>query len=368
MSGFQISHSRPNASARDRRRAERMAHGLLGVAAMTVLMAMLGGWVRLTQSGFAMAGWVEHGGWLPPLGEGEWAQAYERFRAIPALSGGGVEVGLSAFKSMFWLEYAHQMWARLMVVALVAGIAVYVRLGWVRFTDGVFWKLMGVVLLGVAQGAVGWAMAFGAADAATPWISQYRLTAHFGLAMLFFSSLVAVSLTLLHPRPHDRHHQSPGRLRGAGAAVAVLVFITALSGGFVAGVDAGYAYNTFPLMDGTLIPDGLFDHDPAWLAPFEHVTTVQFDHRVLGMVLLFAVLVFRVSAADRHLAPRTRLALNTLVTVAVAETALGAFTVVYVAPIPLASSHQLMALALLAAALWSVHELRGEAPGVRGGS
>ena len=137
-----------------------------------------------------------------------------------------------------------------------------------------------------------------------------------------------------------------------------MIFVTALSGAFVAGLDAGFVYNTFPLMDGAWVPDGLFELAPGYRNFFENITTVQFDHRILATTVFAAVMVFWWRARRAGLAPGQRLALNVLAAVAVAQVALGISTLLLVVPVPLAALHQAGAVALFLAAVWLAHELR----------
>ena len=164
-----------------------------------------------------------------------------------------------------------------------------------------------------------------------------------------------VALGLSRPEPEI---QQPGHLWGAGIALAGLIAITALSGGFVAGLDAGFVYNTFPLMDGWLIPDGLFSLHPFWRNFFEDITTVQFVHRSLAEGVLLAVGAFWIGALRKRLASRTRLAVNIMGLAAAIQIGLGISTLLLQVPPPLAAGHQAWAVVLFVASLWVVHQLR----------
>jgi cytochrome c oxidase assembly protein subunit 15 len=191
-----------------------------------------------------------------------------------------------------------------------------------------------------------------------PDVSQYRLTAHFGLALLIIIALLWVALGLLNKDPHDQSHQDAGALSCASKGLFGLAFVTALSGGFVAGLDAGFAYNTFPLMDDSLIPGGLFDFDPWFMAPFEDITTIQFNHRVLAELTFVVAMIVWFKSKSKFLAPRTRMAVNALGIMACVQVALGISTLVLVVPVVLGSLHQVGAVLLLSIATWCMHELR----------
>ncbi|MCK4939201.1 MAG: COX15/CtaA family protein, partial [Rhodospirillaceae bacterium] len=207
------------------------------------------------------------------------------------------------------------------------------------------------------QGLMGWFMVIsGMID--RPDVSQYRLTAHFGLALLIIAALLWVGFSLLKPEPESDVRQDVGGLGQAGSWLFILISLTALSGGFVAGTDAGFAYNTFPLMGDELIPDGLYDLTPFWLSAFEDITTIQFNHRILAEGVLVFVALLWFFATRRHLAPATRLAVNWLVAATIAQVLLGITTLLLVVPVWAASLHQAGAVVVFSLALWVVFEMR----------
>ncbi|MGZ9035125.1 MAG: COX15/CtaA family protein, partial [Rhodospirillales bacterium] len=188
-----------------------------------------------------------------------------------------------------------------------------------------------------------------------PDVSQYRLVAHFAAALLIYVALLRVALGLVVRTPP----WNPSRGLGRGIlAVGAVVVVTMLSGGFVAGTDAGYAYNSFPLMDGRLIPEGLLSMSPAYLNFFENITTIQFTHRLLAMTTLACVVAFWILTVRRSLPPRAMLAVNGMLTAAFAQVALGISTLVLVMPIALAALHQAVGVILLTTIVWAAFELR----------
>jgi cytochrome c oxidase assembly protein subunit 15 len=191
-------------------------------------------------------------------------------------------------------------------------------------------------------------------------VSQYRLVAHLGLALLLYAAIVWTALDLLRPRSAAAL-AAAGLRRAAGLLVA-LIFLTVLAGGFVAGLHAGLIYNTFPLMDGRLVPAGYAALSPWWLNGFENVAAVQFDHRVLAMTTLASVVVFVVVAARRRdLSPYARHAVAMLLALVLLQVALGIATLLLVVPIPFAAAHQAGAVLLLTASLAARHALGGSA-------
>lgn len=329
-----------------------MAAWLLVIAAMVFAMVVLGGVTRLTHSGLSMVDWRPVTGWLPPLTEAEWERTFEAYRQFPEYQKENLGMTLREFQGIFWLEYLHRLWGRLIGVAFAVPLVVFAVRGWVdrRLAP----KLVLMFILGGLQAVLGWYMVkSGLVD--RPDVSQYRLTAHLGLALLIYGYIIWTAMALLAPEPLDAPRKRPWRF---AAVLVVLIFVTAMSGGFVAGLDAGFAYNTFPLMDGELIPEHLFALQPLYLNPFEDVTTVQFNHRILALVTLATVFVFWVIARRAPLPARALRSVDVLLFVAVAQVALGIATLLMIVPISLAAAHQGGAVVLLTAALWSAFELR----------
>jgi cytochrome c oxidase assembly protein subunit 15 len=340
--------------ASERRKEKAIAAWLFAMCAMVFVMVVLGGLTRLTHSGLSMVEWqLLHV--LPPLTETEWQDAFEKYKQFPEYRELNSDMTLQGFKSIFWLEFVHRLWGRAIGFAFLLPLLWFWSRGWVD--RALLPRLLVMFALGGLQGALGWYMVkSGLVD--RPDVSQYRLTAHFGAALAIYGYMLWVALSLAFPEEHAVTGRQARGLRRLAAGVAMLVFVTALAGGFVAGLDAGLTYNTFPLMDGALVPDGLFIQSPWWINFFENVATVQFDHRLLAETTVVVVMLFWGLARRATLAARTRTAINLLLAVALAQLGLGIATLLLVAPVPLASLHQAGAVALFSAALWVLHELR----------
>ena len=346
-----------NSPILEAKRAKVMAGWLFSVAGMVLFMVILGGLTRLTHSGLSMVEWKLFTGWIPPMNDADWGALFAKYQQSPEFHKMNPDMDVHGFKGIFWLEFIHRFWGRLLGFAFFLPFALFMVRVWVRVSQPLFWKLTGLFVLGGSHGVMGGLMVMsGLVD--RPDVSQYRLTAHFALALVIIAALLWVGMSLLHKAPHDRHHQDAGGLSAAAKAVFALIFVTALSGGFVAGLDAGFAYNTFPLMDDAFMPDGLFDYPPWYLAPFEDITTVQFDHRLLAETTFVMVLLFWFKARGRHLHPRTQRAIHALGFMAWVQVALGISTLLLVVPVALASLHQIGAVVLMSVALWCAHELR----------
>jgi cytochrome c oxidase assembly protein subunit 15 len=332
---------------------------LLGIAAMVFIMVIIGGLTRLTESGLSIVDWRPVTGWLPPLGEAQWLAAFEAYRATPEYLQVNRGMSLGEFKGIFWLEYLHRLWGRLIGVAFAVPLVVFLIKGWIgrRLAP----HLILAFVLGGLQGAIGWFMVkSGLID--RPEVSQYRLTAHLGAAILIYGYLLWLGWSLMQ-RPSRRKGNVGAASWRSAVALTGLVVLTILAGGFVAGLNAGLVYNTFPLMDGKLVPQGLFPDLPFYVSFFEDVTTVQFTHRVLALTTLVAVLAFWLTALRWPLPREVRWTVHALALMAVVQVGLGIATLLLAVPVGLGVAHQAGGVLLFTAALLTVFQLRREAPG-----
>jgi cytochrome c oxidase assembly protein subunit 15 len=334
-----------------RQRDRIIAGWLLAVAAMVFGMVVLGGLTRLTQSGLSMVEWKPLTGWLPPMSHDAWVRTFEAYQQYPEFKLRNPDMTLLEFEGIFWLEFIHRLWGRLTGVVFLVPFAIFLVRGWIRGRLAI--GCAGLFLLGGLQGVLGWYMVkSGMID--RPDVSAYRLTAHFVMALLLFGALLWLALGRLRPAAGGG---PAGRPAWPTLGLATLILVTLSSGGFVAGTDAGYHFNTFPMMDGRWVPDDLFVLDPAWRNYFENVPLVQFNHRVLALATLLAVLVVRFGPLAAA-AGRGRSALNAVVALTLLQVALGVSTLLLHMPIALAALHQANGVLLWAAALWAVFENR----------
>lgn len=329
-----------------------IARWLLAVATMIFIMVVLGGLTRLTSSGLSMVEWRPVTGWLPPLNVAEWQAAFDAYRQYPEYLLINRGMTLAGFQEIFWLEYIHRVWGRLLGIAfLLPALYVIAR----RWVDGrLAMTLLGLFVLGGLQGALGWFMVqSGLVD--RPDVSQYRLAAHLGLAVLILGAIVWVAASLLAASRPAPQGPATGFPPAAGFAMLVLIFVTIIAGAFVAGTDAGFAYNTFPTMDGDWVPRHLMPLEPGYRNFFEDITTIQFTHRVLATVTGLVVLGWVVSLR-RATGPVRRGSLIVAVCI-VGQYTLGVLTVLFAVPLSIAALHQAGALVLWTAALWTTAEL-----------
>jgi cytochrome c oxidase assembly protein subunit 15 len=258
---------------------------------------------------------------------------------------------LAGFKRIFWWEYVHRLLGRLIGAAFLLPLVWFAARG--RISRELTWKLAGIFVLGGLQGAMGWYMVqSGLID--DPRVSQYRLAAHLALALLIYAAMLWIALGLLFSRDAG----SASRPRGFAFALAGLVFVMAVSGSFVAGIRAGLAYNSFPLMNGYVAPPGMFVLEPWYLNFFANAATVQFDHRLIAWALAALVPWFWVRVRGAAASRRARLAAHLLLGALAVQIALGISTLLLAVPVPLAAAHQAGALVVFTAALLAAHALR----------
>jgi len=347
-----VAHASTRAAASSRRPAS-VAAWLLACCFLVFAMVVVGGVTRLTHSGLSITEWQPIVGTVPPLSAADWDDAFAKYRATPEYRAVNPDMTLAGFKRIFWWEYAHRLLGRAIgVVFLVPFLWFALRR---RLPHGFALPLAGIFVLGGLQGALGWYMVqSGLVD--DPRVSQFRLTAHLGLAFLIFAAMLWTALSLLFPREDARGRRASSA--GAALAYVLLVFAMVLTGGLVAGLRAGFAYNTFPLMQGHVVPPGILMLEPAWRNFFWNMATVQFDHRAIAWTLAIVtpLLWWRVRRAPDS-SRRARTAAHALLAMLFVQAALGIATLVNVVPLPLAAAHQAGAMLLFALALNLAHAL-----------
>ncbi|MCK4834485.1 MAG: COX15/CtaA family protein [Gammaproteobacteria bacterium] len=316
-------------------------------------MIILGGVTRLTGSGLSMVEWAPIMGILPPLNQTEWQEAFLLYQQFPEYQIKNFGMSLDEFKSIFWFEYGHRLLGRSIGMIFLLPFLYFLFRG--KIEKSLTPKLITMFVLGGLQGLMGWYMVkSGLVN--DPHVSQYRLTAHLGLAVVIYTYMFWIALKLLYPKINmsENIRNNLGRL---SMIITGIIIITILSGGFVAGTRAGFAFNTFPLMDGRLIPAGLFEHSPVWRNFFENIVTVQFDHRVMATLLFLIIPVFWIKAAKSELLPLAKTGSHLLLAALALQITLGISTLLLVVPVALAAAHQAGAIILLTAALFVSQQL-----------
>jgi heme a synthase len=332
-----------------------VASWLFACCALVFAMIVVGGVTRLTHSGLSIVEWQPIVGTIPPLTDDEWQGAFAKYRQTPEFRQVNHAMALAEFKPIYWWEYAHRLMGRAIGVVFLVPLVVFALRR--RIPVGYGWKLAGIFVLGGLQGAMGWYMVkSGLAD--DPRVSQFRLTAHLGIALLIFAAMLWIALSLSFPRRAPAVTPERQAARRWAVAVVALVFVMALSGGFVAGIRAGLAYNTFPLMNGSIIPPEILMIEPWWRNFFWNMATVQFDHRLIAWLLaLFVPLLWWKVRAIESPPSRAMAGATVLLGLLALQIALGISTLLLVVPIPLAAAHQAGAVLVFAGAINVAHAL-----------
>jgi cytochrome c oxidase assembly protein subunit 15 len=314
-------------------------------AAMIFAMVVIGGVTRLTESGLSITEWRPVTGTLPPLSLAEWEAEFAKYQRIPEFREKNASMTLAEFKTIFWWEYVHRLWGRLIGLVFALPLAWFAVTGRVR--GALLWKLVGLLALGGLQGAIGWWMvASGLVDRTD--VSPYRLAVHLSLALVIYTLIVNLALDL---GGGDRGVRTGGPTRRFGRTVLAAIGITIVAGAFVAGTDAGFVYNTYPLMDGRLVPAGYGDLSPWWTNPFENVAAVQFNHRWLAILTLLIVVAY-VGWVHARLADQSARRLASWLGLSIlAQVGLGILALLHAVPVALGAAHQAGAVIVLTLAL-----------------
>lgn len=314
--------------------------------AMVALMIVVGGLTRLTDSGLSITEWNVIKGALPPMNEAAWMVEFDKYKTIPEyqLQNKGME--LSEFKTIYWWEWGHRQLGRL--VGLVWAIGILYFLITKTIPKGWKFRMLFVGLLGGLQGAIGWWMVSSGLTGRMVDVASYRLATHLGLAFVILGTLFWFIMKLNRPEMElfqARRMRDEKSARWANILL-VLAFAQILLGALVAGIDAGRGYIDWPMMNGEFLPSESFDYTPFWSNFFENPALVQFNHRMLGYLLMIVGVVAWVksrSAAHR----KVRIGFKAVLIMLVIQMILGIVTVLYAAPWYIAIVHQVGAIFVL---------------------
>ncbi|KAH7916698.1 COX15/CtaA family [Hygrophoropsis aurantiaca] len=356
---------------------------LLFSSALVFAVIVVGGVTRLTESGLSITEWKPITGIIPPLTLEDWNIEFEKYKATPEFKLLNHSITLDEFKNIFYMEWGHRVLGRVIGVAFVVPLTYFALRK--KLTPSMPLKLFGMAVLLGAQGFLGWYMVkSGLEDSlmdtpgAVPRVSQYRLAAHLGTAVVLYAGMLGTGLAAIKDWKYARGGPWSGsktmswhdatsnplvrKFTRRSWALTGLVFLTALSGAFVAGLDAGLLYNEFPLMGGRLAPPTSELFSPAyaksadgsdiwWRNIFENPTTVQFDHRVLAMTTYFSTCLIylqsRRAPLRTALPPLARVSVTAAFAMANVQVLLGLATLLYLVPVPVAAAHQAGSIALL---------------------
>lgn len=270
---------------------------LFVVALMIVAIILVGGATRLTDSGLSITEWKPIHGVVPPLNQAEWLEEFEKYKQIPEYIKINEGMSLDDFKTIYWWEWGHRLLGRAIGLVFAIPLAVF----WLRGMVPNWMKprLLLLLALGGLQGFIGWWMVTSGLVERTD-VSQYRLAIHLTLAILIlaYATWLFARLTPSWARAGDgaksgtagEGRAPPSAGLGLPQVILGLILVQIFLGGLVAGLDAGLTFNTWPLMDGAFVPDGIWIMSPVWINHFENVLTVQFQHRITAYLLLALVI------------------------------------------------------------------------------
>lgn len=339
----------------DRARDRAVGIWLLICAAMIFAAIVIGGITRLSGSGLSIMEWKPLMGALPPMGADEWDRVFALYRGIAQFKHINPDMTLPEFQGIFWWEYSHRLWDRLIAVAFLLPFLWFLAKGYLRRA----WasRLGAIFAIGALEGAIGWYMVSSGFEDRDS-VSQYRLVLHLGLALAIYAAILWSAFDLLQPDAVTGDESRAVSLRRHVLVLLVLIAVELVLGGLVAGLHGGLIDNDFPFMNGAWVAPDVFSMSPWWANPTENPVTAQFLHRLgaYAVSLTLLSLVWRGwrSALSRPLPARIGLLLAALVL----QVALGISTLMLVVPLPLAAAHQAGAVLLLSATLFVLHGLR----------
>lgn len=299
-----------------------MLRWYLSVFTLIWFMVMLGGATRLTHAGLSIVEWKPITGFIPPFSLADWMLEFQKYQLSPEFIKINQGMTLGDFKFIYWMEFLHRFLGRIIALAYFIPLIFY----WRRFTAKAKMVNSSIILVGLLQGFMGWYMVkSGLVD--HPSVSPYRLTVHLSLAFILMGLLVVLIRDHLNTLPTLSNQKNPLLY-----TTAFFVIGTILYGGLVAGFKAGLIYNTFPLMNGQVVPDEFFAHTPWWINFFNNHATLQWMHRVLGLfTLLHAFLCFKkIQGFQTHV----------LFLLVLLQVCLGILTLLFHVPVSLGTLHQ----------------------------
>lgn len=347
-------HVQPNKSFRV------VGYWLAGICGLTATTVSLGGITRLTKSGLSMVDWHPFNEY-PPKNDTEWQQEFSKYQQYPEFKLRNSEITLQDFKWIWYMEYIHRTFGRLIGISYFLPAGYFAYKGYFKGSTKIVMGLLGGLIL--FQGGLGWYMVKSGLkekpiDYSEPRVSHLRLASHLGTAFLFYSATCLAALHHLLPPESLNRSKQLLTLKRLSFGLTGAVFITAVSGALVAGMEAGLTYNSWPKMADRWIPTDLWAKEPIWRNFFHNSTTVQFDHRWLGQLTFLIASATWLYTMTLPLTPRLRIASNMMMLVACFQLSLGITTLLLYVPKHLAATHQAGALTLLTSSLWLSHELK----------
>jgi cytochrome c oxidase assembly protein subunit 15 len=311
-------------------------------------MIILGGLTRLTGSGLSIIDWHPFTGFLPPLNKEAWQKVFELYQLSPEYQKVNYGMSLEEFKHIFWLEYVHRLWGRIIGIAFVVPVFYAYKHPKIR---SYIPKLIVIWVVGAGQGLVGWYM-IKSGLVHDPYVSPYRLALHLALGLISFGALLWLALSLNQPCKSRSATSLPWGL----ISIFVLLSLTILYGALVAGMKAGLIYNTFPLMGERWVPEDAFAFNPLISNFYQNPATVQWIHRLLAFITFVGIWAFIRHEFHQRQRSTTLVSLQILGSLSLIQVMLGIITIMYQVPLISAILHQAMGVILFATVIAMLHQ------------
>ena len=320
-----------------------------------IVMVFIGGLTRLTESGLSIVEWNIFSGIFPPLFNNDWVELFDKYKQFPEFKLINKNINLDEFKFIFWMEYIHRIWGRLIFLIFLIPLIIFLRK---KYIPEKFKKHLFIILFLIfSQGLFGWYMVkSGLVD--KPDVSHYKLSIHLIMAFIIYGYLLFLTFSIYDLKNNKKKIIIKNKNFFITNVILIcLILITVFSGGMVAGLDAGLVYNTFPLMGDTFIPSDIWNLSPRFINFFENPVTVQFDHRILGMATFILTIALWLYTRIYNLPLSIKKKVNILLLIVIIQFSLGVATLISYVPTHIAITHQLGALIFYTISIWTLKSL-----------
>ena len=328
----------------------RILAWLILLTILVLVMIIIGGLTRLTESGLSIVDWKPIMGTIPPLSNSSWIEIFDKYKLSPEFKIINTSMTLNEFKYIFWWEWFHRFFARCLGIIFILPFIYFLFKK--KLSNDIIFTLIIVFVFGLLQAIIGWWMVkSGLVD--VPYVSAYRLSFHLSIALIIFSILLWLSLSMYFGK--EKNNDKSIIVKHLYHISLMLIFLTIISGGFMAGTDSGKAFNTFPLMNEQFLPDGYYFNEYGWKNIFENTIAINFNHRWLAMFtfLFISSLIIILIRKDNY----NKSSLLLVLIVLLIQILLGILTLIYGVPIKFAILHQTNATLLLASMIFAYHRL-----------
>ena len=326
---------------------------LITCCVFVFIMVFIGGLTRLTDSGLSIVEWNIFSGIFPPLTNNDWVELFDKYKQFPEYKLVNKNINLYDFKFIFWMEYIHRIWGRLIFLIFLIPLIIFVKKKYI--SDKLKKHLVIILLLILFQGLFGWYMVKSGLIN-EPDVSHYRLSIHLLLAFIIYGYLLSLTFSI-YSQKNNKKIITNKSFYIMNLVLIFLILITVFSGGMVAGLDAGLVYNTFPLMGDKFIPLDILEIKPKYINFFENPVTVQFDHRILGLTTFTLIILIWFYARLMNFHSNIKTKTNILLIVVLIQVCLGITTLLSYVAIHVAIVHQLGSLVLFTISIWILKSL-----------